>query len=415
MAVAESTLRSEGPREVLNWGSKLVAACNASVLLAYKVAMSADAHMTRCPTAISSTFLKRASQFPGAGQITEFCRIKVFYRTDCRLEGRTRKCCQNNLLITNTSHDLPHNYWPLKFRRPVEPTFDMPVPGILLDKDEQDKSSLKDALSPLQLAPWQDDLSTVTILLKQGANPNEEPRGWYGKTALQAAALQGHVKIAKLLLEAGAIVDAPGGNNGGCAALALAAGAGHDAAVESLLNAGADVNLPPHRYMGCTPLQAAAEFGKLSIVKTLVAAGAELDGPVAQHFGRTPLQAAAENGHGNLVDFLLESGASANFPPSRNRGITALQGAAVCGSVEIVRRLLKAGADVNAEGSRYMGGAALWLAAGAGHVEVMEMLLDARADVKALSRNQGKLCTALQRANWNGRSEAVDLLTDRQT
>lgn len=80
-----------------------------------------------------------------------------------------------------------------------------------------------------------------------------------------------------------------------------------------------------------------------------------------------------------------------------------------------MQRLLKAGAGVNAEGSRYLGGAALWLAAGAGHVKVIEVLLDAGADVNALSGNQGKLCTALQKARWSGRSEVVEILTSRRT
>jgi ankyrin repeat protein len=148
----------------------------------------------------------------------------------------------------------------------------MPVPGIHLDNDEKDETTIEDALSAIQLAAWQGDLVNASRLLENGVDPNEAPRGWYGKTALQAAALQGHVEIVKLLLEAGASVDAPGGNNGGRAALALAAWAGHETTVELLLNAGADVNLPPHRYVGRTPLQAAAEFGSLSIVERLVKA-----------------------------------------------------------------------------------------------------------------------------------------------
>jgi ankyrin repeat protein len=75
----------------------------------------------------------------------------------------------------------------------------MPIPGIHLDGDEEDESTLEDALSALQLAAWQGDLVNASRYLKQSADPNETPRGWYGKTALQAAALQGHVEIVKLL------------------------------------------------------------------------------------------------------------------------------------------------------------------------------------------------------------------------
>lgn len=51
----------------------------------------------------------------------------------------------------------------------------------------------------------------VSELLREGANPNEPPKGWYGKSALQAAAVAGHLPIIRLLLDAGAEVDAPGG------------------------------------------------------------------------------------------------------------------------------------------------------------------------------------------------------------
>lgn len=51
----------------------------------------------------------------------------------------------------------------------------------------------------------------MNALIKDGTDPNESPHGFYGKTALQAAAFQGHLDIVHCLLAAEADVNAPGG------------------------------------------------------------------------------------------------------------------------------------------------------------------------------------------------------------
>ena len=117
--------------------------------------------------------------------------------------------------------------------------------------------------TPLQLAASNGTFSDTSTLLSRGHDPNEPPKGFYGKTALQAACARGELPIIQTLLSAGAMTNAPGGNNGGRTALCVAASAGHEDVCDLLIEDwGADVNSPPHRYMGRTPLQAACEGGR---------------------------------------------------------------------------------------------------------------------------------------------------------
>lgn len=78
--------------------------------------------------------------------------------------------------------------------------------------DEPDEEN---TWSPLQLAAAKGDLSEVQRLLAHDiVDPNEPPKGYYGKSALQAASSSGNLDVVEALLAAGADVDAPGGNNG---------------------------------------------------------------------------------------------------------------------------------------------------------------------------------------------------------
>ncbi|KXT05032.1 hypothetical protein AC578_10286 [Pseudocercospora eumusae] len=252
------------------------------------------------------------------------------------------------------------------------------------DDDDIDDA---EAWTELQLAASQGDIVLVSRLLKQGREPNEPPKGFYGRTALQAAAISGHLEVVNALIDSGSLIDAPGGNNGGRAALALAAGSGHEAVVLRLLQADANVNLQAHKYMGRTPLQAAGEGGNLAIVKLLLEKGADVNASYAHHFGRSALQAAASGGHTEIAERLLAEGGDINAPPSKYRGSTALQAAASSGNSDLVRKLINAGAEVNASAGYYIGATALAAAAEGGHLETVRVLLDAGADVSQRSGN----------------------------
>nr|OQO28776.1 hypothetical protein B0A51_04919 [Rachicladosporium sp. CCFEE 5018] len=285
---------------------------------------------------------------------------------------------------------------------------DVRASKVLADRGEESDEDLPP--TPLMSAILAQDHTLLISLLQSGASSNEGPRGWYGRTPLQAAALLSPLspQILRTLLSRSADPNAPGGNNGGRTALTLAAGARNREAMEILLEAGANVNLPPARYMGRTPLQAACEGGDTFIVRVLLNRGGDVNAPPAYNLGRSALAAAAENGHGEIVESLLSLGAVVNAPISRANGITALQGAARFGDLAIVEMLLQAGVDVNAEASHTFGTTALRAAAEKGHVEVLKRLLGAGADVHVTSGARG--LTALQAANINGREDVIAAL-----
>lgn len=78
----------------------------------------------------------------------------------------------------------------------------------------------------------------VETLLNVGANVNEEPGFWEGRTALQAAAQWGRLDVVEILLQAGADVNAPPGDTMGCTALRAAGDKEHFAVVKMLENWG---------------------------------------------------------------------------------------------------------------------------------------------------------------------------------
>ncbi|KAK6432404.1 hypothetical protein LTR95_011428 [Oleoguttula sp. CCFEE 5521] len=278
---------------------------------------------------------------------------------------------------------------------------------------EEESEEPEEDLPPTALmsAVLTSDLPLLLSLLQIGACPNELPRGWYGRTPLQAAALLNppSTEIIRTLLSHGADPNAPGGNNGGRTALTLAAGARNFEAIDLLLEAGANVSIPAARYMGRTPLQAACEGGDFSIVRVLLNRGADVNAPAAYNLGRSALAAAAENGHVEIVKLLLSLGVEVNAPISRASGLTALQAASRHGNLGIVDTLLQAGADVNAEASHTFGTTGLRAAAEKGHVEIVKRLLEVGANVHIKSGARG--LTALQAANVNGREDVVAILT----
>ena len=117
--------------------------------------------------------------------------------------------------------------------------------------------------TPLHKAVNNGDIKTVTTLLDEGANENEE---YMGFTALYSAAWYGQTEIARLLIDRGA-----------------------------------DVNLKSNNF---TPLHAAATNGPADLVRLLIDRGADIS---ISNAGETPLQVAKREGHALIVRMLQEA------------------------------------------------------------------------------------------------------------
>lgn len=95
-----------------------------------------------------------------------------------------------------------------------------------------------DCVPPLYVAAMRNNLSTVDILLKQGANPDIPNTSWRDCIPIIAAAKHGHSSMVKKLVEAGASVE--GKDSEGKSSLWWATLFGQHKAVLALINAKAD-------------------------------------------------------------------------------------------------------------------------------------------------------------------------------
>ncbi|KAL8796031.1 MAG: hypothetical protein Q9195_001607 [Heterodermia aff. obscurata] len=254
-----------------------------------------------------------------------------------------------------------------------------------------------EVISPIYYFSLAGITGVVSMLLKEGVNPDEPPFGRWG-TALGAACHAGHGDVVDLLLENGATsntyspegltpldvaldqgreelvqllvkhgaeVDAFHWKYG--TRLQHSARSGDERAVRILLKIGADPNLyrepkPLPNYMPGNPLQEAIVYGKEkplgheNIVKLLLAAGADpnLHGSLPD----TALHWAANAGNSRIIQWLLDAGADVHATPRGDE--SALKNAVKCGLEEPVRLLLAAGADPNVEDNSASGTALYW-------------------------------------------------------
>ena len=121
--------------------------------------------------------------------------------------------------------------------------------------------------TPLHKAVNNGDIKTVTILLDEGANENEE---YMGFTALYSAAWYGQTEIARLLIDRGADVNLKSNN---FTPLHAAATNGHANLVRLLIDRGADISISS---AGATPLNEAKREGHTLIIRMLQEAEEEL-------------------------------------------------------------------------------------------------------------------------------------------
>ena len=163
-----------------------------------------------------------------------------------------------------------------------------------------------------------------------------------GTTALHWAARADDLATVELLVRAGANVKIA--NRYGITALNLACTNGNGAMVEMLLKAGADPNTA--KPDGETALMTAARTGKVDAVKSLLAHGANVNAKESTN-GQTALMWAAAEGNADVIRVLLEHGADVHARSTGLGGFTALLFAAREGRIGAAKALLQGGANLN--------------------------------------------------------------------
>lgn len=244
--------------------------------------------------------------------------------------------------------------------------------------------------------------------LATGGDPNWECSQ---RSLLKVAANFGNVSAIEILLKAGVNPSAKNGYKRRTVLIELAdhwARSSAEIVIETLAGAGADPNLVDDD--GITALALAARNGGTKQIAALIKAGAN---PNILCGGYTALMMADG---ASVIDALLKGGADPN--QRGTFGNTAL----LCQTNDPkgVELLLQAGADPNAkmevgtdlfqDGSTALMSAMNPDISGSARVQVIEALLRAGADPTAQSK-YGE--TALMRARFRGRDEAIELLTRR--
>jgi len=183
------------------------------------------------------------------------------------------------------------------------------------------------------------DLTSVKLLLHQGANPNVKNEAQVSLAA--AALLDNKLNLAEILLEGGAQVDMS-------FCLLEAAGDRSPDVVRLLLERGADVNTRDARRR--TPLMRAAALpgaddqlsGSAETIRALLSANADIR--AVDQEGRTALAHAAQAGNYKTARLLLENGA--DMDAADRAGVTPLMLAAESRSDAVLQLLLTRGANI---------------------------------------------------------------------
>jgi ankyrin repeat protein len=222
------------------------------------------------------------------------------------------------------------------------------------------KSAEADGMTALHWAVRGDDLDTVQLLIKAGANVSAANR--YGITPLSLAATNGNPAITRALLKAGANPNAPGPD--GETVLMTAARAGNADVVNALIERGVNVNAT-ETWQGQTALMWAATENHGAVIKALGAHGVELNARSKElsfpdyryetngmavfqlpKGGWTALMYAARQNAMDAVSALADVHADLNAT-TKQEGTTALQIAIINIHYDLANRLLERGADPN--------------------------------------------------------------------
>lgn len=319
----------------------------------------------------------------------------------------------------------------------------------LLLENGADPNNITGCENPLALAISMQELETVQLLIKYGADihalsfPDCE-------SMLQVAAAAGSLPLCRFLIEAGARWK----GDWGTAALHSAIGNHQTVIIQFLLLEGVNPNWEygprTENSIGlCSPISetflascrirsprgnhkvmeeitellllhganidSKDQFGKevchvsLHQIQRLIEAGLDINHtpPILER--ETLLQYASGKGMIQVVQLLLTAGADVNRLPEKSKGCTALQGAIKGQHIRVAELLLSNGADVNGPPSESYGATALQMAVIVGSWPLVLLLLKKGADVNAAPSAKGGL-TALEAAAEHGRLDIAYLL-----
>ena len=243
-----------------------------------------------------------------------------------------------------------------------------------------------DGTTALHWAVRADDLETIDLLVRAGANVSARNRA--GVMPLELAAINGNAAVIERLIKAGADVNKPL-NSSGDTALMMSARSGKAEAVKALLDRGAQINAK-ETWADTTALMWAVSEGNHDVVKLLIERGADVNA----HTKFVP------SATGRGFEGATPVAAKADQAPEQNAGglLTPLMFAAREGDMDSARMLVAAGAQVNAVDGD--GKDALGLAIFNGSYDVASFLIDQHADVnKADAQKFTPLFWAVDRRN----------------
>lgn len=186
-----------------------------------------------------------------------------------------------------------------------------------------DKVKDLNSLSPLGEAIIGRDTEAISILLKEGANPNSLIA--YNDVGFNRPKVETLKRVSPLL----AAIDTD--------SLEM---------VMLLVEWGAEIDYTPKLGLLRTPLQRAAEIGNFEITRYLLEKKATVDSNLF-FGGSTALQFAALKGYVGVAILLLEHGANPNYPPGQGDGRTAFEAAAEWSRVDMMFLLMKKGVELD--------------------------------------------------------------------
>ena len=195
-------------------------------------------------------------------------------------------------------------------------------------------------ISPIYYSSREGITGVVSMLLEEGADPDEPPFGRWG-TALGAACHAGHRDVVELLVENGAGVETLSEEE--LTPLQLAAETMGASLVSMLIDNGTEGYVNRRSSNGETALHSAARSGKEETVQLLLNRGADI--LAADNEDLTPLDVALSQGREEIVQLLVNEGADVDAF-HRKYG-TRLEHAVRSGDERAVRILLTEGADPN--------------------------------------------------------------------